>query len=135
MDGFFIRLIKEFEEFISKGNVVGLATAVVFGVAFNAVVTSFITNIITPIIGIPGHINVGNLYVTVNGSTITYGAFINAIINFIVISFVLFVFFIRPIAKMQEAEKKKHVTTKKCPYCLSEIDAKATRCAFCTSKI
>ena len=129
-------LLQDFKAFITKGNVIGLATAVVFGVAFNAVITSFITNIITPLIGIPGHINVANLAVTINGSTITYGAFINAVINFVVIAFVLFVFLIRPMSKLQERNKEtEEASTKKCPYCQSEISKKATRCPFCTSSV
>lgn len=131
----FKTVMTEFKDFISKGNVVGLATAVVFGVAFNAVVTSFITNIITPIIGIPGHINVANLAVVVNGSTITYGEFINAIINFVVIAFVLFFFIIKPLSRIESKLKSESISTKQCRYCFSTINIKATRCPNCTSKL
>ena len=122
-----IKVAKEFKDFISQGNVVSLATAVVFGVAFNAIITSFITNIITPILGVPGHINVANMALTVNGSTISYGLFINAVLNFIVIAAVLFFLVIRPLSKPPQ--------TKDCPYCYSKLPIKATRCAFCTSKL
>ncbi|MDE1845936.1 MAG: large conductance mechanosensitive channel protein MscL [Candidatus Micrarchaeota archaeon] len=121
--------LQDFKDFVSKGNVAGLAAAVVFGVAFNAIITSFITNIITPILGIPGHADVSSLAFTINGSTITYGLFINAIINFLVIAAVLFFFIIRPLSKGAPA------TTKACPYCYSTIPIKATRCPNCTSAV
>lgn len=128
--------LEEFRAFILKGNIIGLATAVVFGVAFNAVITSFITNIITPLLGIPGHVDVSSLALTINGSNITYGSFINAIINFIVIALVLFFLLIKPMAKLEAITKKeKPVTTKQCPYCFTDISINATRCPNCTSKL
>jgi len=123
-------ILQEFKEFVSKGNVVSLAVAVVFGVAFNAIITSFITNIITPALGIPGHADVSSLVLVINGSTISYGLFINAIINFLVIAAVIFFLIVKPFSKPPAKP-----TTKQCPYCYSEIDMKATRCPNCTSKI
>ncbi|HVA83027.1 MAG TPA: large conductance mechanosensitive channel protein MscL [Candidatus Aquilonibacter sp.] len=122
--------LSDFKDFVSKGNVAGLAAAVVFGVAFNAIITSFISNIITPILGIPGHADVSSLAFTINGSTITYGLFINAVINFIVIAAVLFFLIIRPLSG-----KKGAPTNKTCRYCYSTIPIQAIRCPNCTSKL
>lgn len=132
-------LSQEFKDFIMKGNVIDLAVAVVIGVAFNAVVTAFVTDIITPLIGIPGHVNFAAYTITVNNSVFMVGSFVNAIINFITIALVVFFFMVKPISKMNEAAAKNKpaagATTKVCPECLSTIPIKAKRCAFCTSKV
>jgi large conductance mechanosensitive channel len=131
-------LAEEFKDFIMKGDVVSLAVAVVIGVAFNAVITAFVTDIITPLIGIPGHVNFASLTYTINGSVFMLGLFVNAIINFITIALVVFFFIVKPVNKMKELGPKKapgSPTTKQCPECLSTIPMGAKRCAFCTSKV
>lgn len=132
-------IIKDFRVFITQGNVVSLAVAIIIGIAFTAVVTALITDIITPLLGIPGHVDFSALTFTINGSTFYYGSFINALIAFITIAFVVYMILVRPISKSEErraARKKKNppeVTTKTCPYCFSTIPIKAMKCAFCTS--
>lgn len=132
-------LANEFKDFVMKGDVVNLAVAVVIGVAFNAVITAFVTDIVTPLIGIPGHVDFATLTYTVNGSVFLVGLFINAIINFITIALVVFFFIVKPVEKMREMSAKKGAppspTTKQCPECLSTIPLGAKRCAFCTSKV
>ena len=128
--------IKEFKDFLSKRDVVELAVAVVIGGAILAIVTALTTDIITPFIGILGHISFANLTFTINGSTFLPGLLLNAIINFIIIALVVFFFIVRPITKMQEkSAAKAGATTKTCPECLSTVPIKAKRCAFCTSKL
>lgn len=131
-------LSAEFRNFILKGNVIDLAVAVVIGVAFNAVVSAFVADLITPLIGIPGHADFSRITYTVNGSVFQIGLFINAIITFITIALVVFFFIVKPMAKLQGMKKPKAPAapnTKECPECLSQIPAKAKRCAFCTSKV
>lgn len=124
-------LWNDFIDFISKGNVVDLGVAVVFGVAFNAVVTALVTDIITPLVGVMGHINFSLYTVTINGSTFLVGSFVNSIINFLTIAIVVFLFLVKPASRFS----KKRQDTKECPYCASQIPAKATRCPNCTSKL
>jgi large conductance mechanosensitive channel len=131
-------LAKDFKDFILKGNVMDLAVAVVIGVAFNAVITAFVTDLITPLIGIPGHVDFSAVTYTVNSSVFMVGSFVNALIGFITIALVVFFFIVKPVSKMKEMSSKKTVvpaTTKQCPECLSMIPIKAKRCAFCTSKV
>lgn len=131
-------LANEFKDFILKGNVIDLAVAVVIGVAFNAVITAFVTDIITPLIGIPGHVDFSSLTYTINNSVFMVGSFVNAIIGFITIALVIFFFVVKPVSKMKEMTSKKPIAppnTKQCPECLSNIPLKAKRCAFCTSKV
>ena len=119
-----------------KGDVIDLAVAVVIGVAFNAVVTALVTDMITPLIGIPGHMNFTSITYTVNGSVFMVGSFVNAVINFITIALVVFFLIVRPISKMKERGKAPvSPTTKQCPECLSTIPLHAKRCAFCTAKL
>lgn len=123
--------------FVSRGNVVDLAVAVVIGGAINTVITAFVTGIITPLIGVPGHVDFSGLAYTVNGSTFLPGLFLNAVISFIVMALVVFFFIVRPMQKMKEineARKAKPApNTKVCPECLSNIPIGARRCAYCTS--
>ncbi len=132
-------LISEFKDFITKGDVVALAVAVVIGVAFNAVVTAFVSDLITPLIGVAGHYNFAALTYTLNGSTFEIGLFVNELISFIVIALVVFFLLVRPIEKIkarQDAKKPKAAPdTKTCPYCFTSIPVKATRCPNCTSRL
>lgn len=126
-------LLQEFKDFIAKGNVIDLAVAFVIGVAFSAVVTALVTDIISPLIGIPGHVDFAGITYTVNGSTFLIGAFIDSVIAFISVALAVFFFIIKPLSKLKGKPKPTTPDTKDCPYCLSKIPIKATRCAYCTS--
>lgn len=131
--------IDDFRTFITKGNVLDLAVAFIIGAAFTAVVTALVADIITPIIGIAGHVDFSSWRLTINGSAILFGLFLNSLISFIIIALVVFFALVRPIAKMEERRKAKlpaaAVTTKDCPFCFSSISIKATRCPNCTSTL
>lgn len=121
-----------------KGDVIDLAVAVIIGLAFNAVVAAFVADIITPLIGIPGHVNFASLTYTINGSVFSVGLFVNSLISFITIAVVVFFFIVKPVSKIKEMTSKKapvSPTTKQCLECLSNIPIGAKRCAFCTSKV
>lgn len=128
-------MLKEFKAFVMRGNVLDLAVAVIIGGAFGKIVGSLVTDILTPLIGlVMGGVNFSGLAFTVGGASITYGNFINSIIDFLVIAFVIFM-----IVKAANAAKKPEPaaapTVKDCPYCFSTISIKATRCPNCTSEI
>lgn len=128
-------MLKEFKAFVMRGNVLDLAVAVIIGGAFGKIVGSLVTDILTPLIGlIMGGIDFSRLAFTVGGASITYGNFINSIIDFLVIAFVIFM-----IVKAANAAKKPEPaaepTVKECPYCFSTISIKATRCPNCTSEL
>jgi large conductance mechanosensitive channel len=132
--------MQEFKKFILKGNVVDLAVGVVIGVAFAAVVNGFVENLLTPLIAaIGGQPDFSQLTFTVNSSVFSYGAFINAVMSFLIISVVIFFFVVKPINKLQERSARSKTpedpTEKKCSECLSDIPKAAKRCKFCTSKI
>lgn len=129
-------MLKDFKAFIMRGNVIDLAIAVAVGAAFTAVVTSFTTNILTPLLAIPGDkASFSDLTFTISGSVFRYGAVIDAIIAFIIIAAVLFFLVVRPVNKLVERRRANEPTTKDCPECLSEIPIAATRCAFCTAEV
>ncbi len=132
-------MLKEFREFILRGNLVDLAVAVVIGTAFTAVVTALVRNIITPIIAaIGGQPDFSDLAFTINGSRFGYGAFVNALLAFLIIAAVLFFFVIKPVNLLMarfQPDTAVDVQTRPCPECLSDIPMTATRCAFCTSRV
>lgn len=132
-------LLDEFKSFISRGNVLDLAVAFVMGAAFNALVTALVTDIVSPIIGIPGHVNFASITYTINGSTFLIGAFLNSVISFISIAVAIFFFVIKPMSRLSAYNKKPTQpvppASKVCPYCASSIPIKAIRCPFCTSKL
>lgn len=140
------KFIKEFKEFALKGNVISLAVGVIIGGAFQAIVTALTSSFINPLIAlVTGGTSVdenGNpVYVggkfTINGVDFDYGAFLSAVINFLIMAVILFMI-VKAMNKAMEIGKKKEeekVTTKKCPYCKSEIDIEATKCPHCTSDI
>lgn len=99
-------MFKEFRAFISRGNVVDLAVAVVIGTAFGAVITSFVENIITPIIGIPGKNDFSTLHFTINDSVFRYGLFLNALISFVSIAAAIFFFVVKPLNALAARRKK-----------------------------
>ena len=127
----------EFKEFIMRGNVMDLAVGVIIGGAFSAIVKSLTDDIISPILGIFGGMDFSDLVAKVNGAEIRYGAFITAIINFLIMAFIIFLM-VKGINKVMSLGKKKveeEPTTKVCPFCCSEIDIKATKCPHCTSDV
>ena len=129
--------MRGFRAFLLRGNVVDLAIAVVIGVAFTAVITAFVKDLITPLIAaIGGKPDFSQLYFTVNSSKFLFGDFINAIFAFLIIAAVIYFLVILPYQALTERSRKEppaDTTTKKCTECLSEIPKDARRCAFCTS--
>ena len=133
-------MLKEFRQFILRGNVVDLAVAVVIGVAFGAVVTALVADLITPLVAaIFGKPNFAGLSFTINHSTFLYGAFINAVVSFLVVAAAIFFLVVKPVnmlaARLAAREPHKAAATRECPECLSDIPAAARRCAYCTSAV
>lgn len=146
-------MLKEFKEFALKGNMVDLAIGVVIGAAFGGVVTSLVNDVIMPPIGaLLGGADFSQLYLVIKEGaaagpyasmqaamdagavTLNYGAFINAIINFVIIALTIFAA-IKGMNKLRRQEPEPDPTTKECPYCKSEIALAATRCPACTSSL
>lgn len=131
--------MKDFKEFLLRGNLVDMAVGVVIGLAFAAVVTALVADLITPLIAaIFGSPDFSSLSFTINGSHFLYGSFFNAVLAFVVIAAVVFFFVLKPVnALMAERRTGPPVesTTRPCPECLSEIPVAAHRCAFCTTEI
>ena len=132
-------MLQEFKQFVLRGNVIDLAVAVVIGAAFGAIVTSLVENIITPIIGaLGGQPDFSGLSLTLNGSQILYGAFLNALISFLIIAAVIFFAVVKTMNAMltrMRTEPTLDPLTRKCPQCLSEIQVGARRCPFCTQEV
>ena len=132
-------MLKGFRDFVLRGNVMDLAVAVIIGAAFTAIVTALTENIIKPLLGaIVGKPDFGYLVAYVNGGKIMYGNFITAVINFLILAFVVYFFLVIPtqylLKKFHPAEVTPP-TTKPCPQCLSDIPVAATRCKFCTQAV
>ena len=142
---------KEFKEFVMRGNVLDLAIAVILGGAFGKIVTSFVNDVLMPPIGLLlGKVNFADLFIDLSGegyaslavaqeagaATINYGVFFNAILDFIIVAFVIFLV-VRQINKMKKEEPAAPAapTTKSCPYCFTDIPIEATRCPHCTSTL
>ncbi|HSX14629.1 MAG TPA: large conductance mechanosensitive channel protein MscL [Candidatus Saccharimonadales bacterium] len=127
--------MKEFRQFLLRGNVVDLAVGVVVGAAFGVLVSSFVSEVLTPLIGAIGSgPNFQNLALTIHKSSIHYGIFLNSLISFLIVASVVFFFVVKPVNHLTQKFSKGGEVAKKCPECLSEIPAMATRCAFCTTK-
>lgn len=131
--------IKEFKDFVCRGNVLDMAVGVIIGAAFKDIVTSLVDNIISPIIGIFGGANFDSLQYNLFGrAIINYGAFLTAVINFLIMAFVVFLIvkFVNTITKLMTRKKEEAApATKTCPYCKSDIAIDATRCPHCTSEL
>ena len=143
-------MLKEFKNFAMRGNVLDLAIGVILGGAFGKIVTSLVNDILMPPIGLAlGKMDFSNLFIDLSGghysslaaakeagaATINYGSFLNTIIDFLIVSFVIFLI-IRQINRLQTPEPKAaEPVTKECPYCLTSIPKKATRCPACTSEL
>jgi len=145
-------MIKDFKEFIARGNMVSMAAGIIIGIAFGAIISSLVNDIIMPPVGlILGGADFSNLFAVLREGaspgpylsldaareagavTLNYGVFVNAIISFIIIALVLF-FVIKAVNRLKKKEEKK-VSTKECPFCFSSIDIKAKRCPNCTSEL
>ena len=128
--------IKEFKEFISRGNVMDMAVGIIIGGAFTNIVSSLVKDIINPILGLFGGMNFDQYHIKLLGH---YGNFLTAVFNFLIMALVIFMIIkamntaSEKLIKKEEAEEK--VTTKVCPFCKSEVDIEATRCPHCTSML
>ncbi|HET8895275.1 MAG TPA: large conductance mechanosensitive channel protein MscL [Gaiellaceae bacterium] len=131
--------MKDFKAFLLRGNLVDMAIGVVIGVALAAVITALVTDLITPLIAaIGGKRDFSSLSFTVNKSHFLYGAFVNALLAFVVIAAVVFFLVIKPVNALvarRRTEPSADPTTQQCPECLSEIPVGARRCAFCTATL
>ena len=142
-------MIKEFRDFVMRGNVVDLAVGVIIGGAFGKIISSLVTDVIMPPIGLLLHgVDFSNLFISLNGQafatladaqkagapTLNYGNFINNIIDFLIIALVIFLM-IRAINRLQKPAPAAAPTTRDCPYCFTAIPIKATRCPQCTSQL
>ena len=144
-------MLKEFKEFTMRGNVLDMAIGIVIGVAFGKIVTSFVNDVVMPPIALLfGKVDFSNLFIDLSGksyatlaeakaagaATIRYGLFLNTVVDFIIVAFVIFLL-IQQINRMtrEPEEVPAAPTTKECPYCLSSIAIKATRCSHCTSEL
>ncbi len=133
------KFMEEFKKFIARGNVMDMAVGVIIGGAFTAIVNSLVNDILMPVLSlITGGMDFTHLCIVLGkgeeAATLNYGAFLAAIINFLLIALVIF-FLIKCINKMAPKKEKAPETTKTCPYCREKVDKKATRCPHCTSEL
>ena len=128
----------EFRQFIAKGNVMNLAVGVIIGAAFQAITTSLVNDIISPVIGLFASADMSDWSVAVGGAEIRYGTFLTAVINFLIMALVIFLL-VKILNRVMTIRKKPEPqaapTVKKCPFCCSEIPLEATRCPHCTSEL
>ena len=128
-------MLKEFKTFVMRGNVLDLAIAVIVGGAFGKIVSSLVNDILMPVIGlIIGGVNFSERSLTVGVTVITWGVFVQTIIDFLIIAFVIFLI-VKTANKLKKAPPPADPTTKECTYCFTTISIKATRCPHCTSEI
>jgi large conductance mechanosensitive channel len=142
-------MLKEFKEFAMKGNVVDMAVGIIIGGAFGKIITSLVGDVLMPPIGkLMGNIDFSNMFLALNGQsypslkaakdagapTVNYGVFINTVIDFIIVAFVIFIL-VKQMNRLKKEAPAAAPTTKECPYCLTQIPIKATRCAGCTSEV
>ena len=129
----------EFKQFLLRGNVIDLAVAFVIGAAFAALVQAAVADLLTPLVAaIFGQPDFSDLTFTINGSVFRYGHFLNVLIAFVTIAFVVFFFVVKPINRLMEMSRRRESpdpSTRKCPECVSEIPIDARRCAYCTSEV
>jgi len=127
-------MLKEFREFAIRGNVMDLAVAVIIGGAFGKIITSLVSDVLMPVIGLVlGGVNFSELSITVGAAVIKWGAFVQSIIDFLIIAFVIFLL-VRAMNRMKR-EEPVTPTTKECPHCFTTIPLKAARCPNCTSQL
>jgi large conductance mechanosensitive channel len=130
-------MLREFRDFLLRGNLLEIAVGLVLALAFTAVVTSLVEDLLTPLLAaIFGEPDFSGLTFTINDSTFRYGEFLNAVIAFVLVAAVLFFLVVRPVNAIVERRKRgEEPTTRECPECLSEIPVGARRCAFCTAEV
>ncbi len=132
-------MLKEFKQFLLRGNVVDLAVGVVIGAAFGTVVSAIVSDLLTPFIAAIAKVpDFSGLFFVINGSKFMYGHFINALISFILVASAVFFFVVKPMNLLVSRSKKEipaDPTTKKCTECLSEIPIQAKRCAYCAQVV
>jgi large conductance mechanosensitive channel len=132
-------MLKEFRDFILRGNVVDLAVGIVIGAAFGALVTSFVTDILTPLLGLLSIGQVSTLSFQAGDATVTYGKFLNQLISFVLIAAAIFFFVVKPVnamtARLKKPGDEPDPPIKACPFCTMDIPAAATRCPNCTSEL
>jgi len=127
-------MLKEFKEFAIRGNVMDLAVAVIIGGAFGKIITSLVNDLLMPLLGLVlGGVNFSELAFTVGNAVIKWGAFLQSIVDFVIIAFVIFLL----VRMMNRTKKQEPVTptTKECPHCFTTIPLKAARCPNCTSQL
>jgi large conductance mechanosensitive channel len=142
-------MLKDFKEFAMRGNVLDLAVAVILGAAFGKIITSFVNDVMMPPLGVLiGNVDFTNLFVDLTGrgfntlaeakaagaATINYGLFVNTLLDFLLVSFAVFLL-IRQINRLKAKPAEVAVTTKECPYCISLVPLQAKRCPHCTSQL
>ena len=142
-------MFKEFKEFAMRGNVLDMAIGIIIGAAFGKIVSSLVADIMMPPIGlILGNVDFSSLFLNLSGqefaslaeaqkagaATINYGVFLNALINFVIVAFAIFML-VRGVNRLQKQPAPPAPTEKECPHCLSKIPLKATRCAHCTAQL
>ena len=132
-------MLKEFRDFILRGNVIDLAVGIVIGAAFGAMVTSFVGNILTPLLGLLSIGDFSTLSFEAGSATVKYGLFLNALISFVLIAAAIFFFVVKPMNAMTVRLKKPEADStppiKACPFCTMDIPEAATRCPHCTSQL
>ena len=141
-------MFKEFKEFAMRGNVLDMAIGIIIGAAFGKVITSIVNDILMPPLGlILGKVDFSSLFINLTGqsyatlaqakaagaATINYGLFINTVIDFLIVAFVIFLL-VKQVNRFKKQPAPAATTTRECPFCLSVVPLKATRCAFCTSE-
>jgi large conductance mechanosensitive channel len=142
-------MFKEFKAFAMRGNVLDMAVGIIIGAAFGRIITSFVSDVIMPPLGlIIGKVDFSSLFLNISGTsyptlaaakaanaaTINYGVFLNTVIDFLIVAFVIFLL-VRQVNRWSKPAPAATPTTKECPYCLTQIPLKATRCPACTSEI
>ena len=142
-------MIKEFKEFVIKGNVLDMAVGIIIGAAFGKVVTSFVNDVLMPPIGLLlGKVDFGNLFINLSGksfesladakkagaATLNYGLFLNTAIDFLIVGFAIFIL-VRQVNHLKRQAPAAAPTTRACPFCMTDIPLKATRCPHCTSTV
>lgn len=128
-------MIKEFRSFVMRGNVLDLAIAVIIGGAFGKIIASLVNDMLMPVIGlVMGGINFSELSITVGAAVIKWGAFVQTILDFLIVASVIFLI-VKTANKMKKAPPPADPITKECPHCFTTISIKATRCPNCTSEL
>jgi large conductance mechanosensitive channel len=133
-----MKTLNDFKAFILRGNVVDLAVGIVIGAAFSGIVTAFVKDIMTPLIGLPGKLDLSRYHYIVRNSDFQFGDFLNAVISFLIVAAVIFFLVVRPVNALlarAKTEAPPDPTTQNCPFCYNTIPLQATRCGFCTSEV